>query len=155
MSDLKKMLRILIADKAKVLNEWIRPMGTDEEAFDGYLLGLLDTFSTGSTIPSRRRVLRHSYARTHTKKFLLCTVRTNGNWQWCGREVGPFKRAASCAVPSDPNGWSSDRSGGTWTAWPLCVCGSGGSARRSVRNATRILPKNICMASLLKQKENS
>lgn len=78
----------------------------------------------------------------------------SGNWQWCGGFSGPpssSRRGASCAVPGGRSGWSSARSGCTWTAWRPCACGSGASARRNGRTATRNPPRSICTASHLER----
>lgn len=81
------------------------------------------------------------------------SIYTNGNWQWCKREVGLFRHVASCAEPNDRSGWSSVRIGDTWMAWPQCVCDSGGSVRPILRSATHILPRNICTVFPLKIKK--
>lgn len=65
---------------------------------------------------------------------------------------------ASCAAPGDRTSRSSDRSCGTWTAWHLCACGSGGSARRSSQTSIHSPPRSTCTAFHLQREgraENS
>lgn len=63
-------------------------------------------------------------------------------------------RVSSCGGLGDRCERSIGRSAYTWTASRRCACGSGASARRNARIATRNPPSCTCTASLLKWKSN-
>lgn len=96
----------------------------------------------------------YAYVQMALTPDFFSSIYTNGNWQWCKREVGLFRHVASCAKLNDRNDWSSARIGDTWKVWPPCVCDNAGSVRRILRNAIHIPPRNICTAFLLKQRNN-
>lgn len=97
--------------------------------------------------------IRHTHIyRWHSHQNF--SIYTNGNWQWCKREVGLFRHVASCAELNDLSGWSNARIGDTWMVWPPYVCDNGGLVRLILRSATHILPRNICTVFPLKKKIN-
>lgn len=104
------------------------------------------------TQQNSRKGIRIRTNGTHTRIFSsFSSIYTNGNWQWCKREVGHLRHVASCGEPNDPSGWNSVHTDDTWRVWHPYVCDNGGSVHRISQNATRILPRNICTVFLLKQ----
>lgn len=124
-----------------------------DHSYSGFFCSQLFLYRPHSTrFYATKFKIRHTHIyRWHSHQNF--SIYTNGNWQWCKREVGLFRHVASCEEPNDLSGWSSARIGDTWMVWPPCVCDNGGSVRPILRSATRILPKNICMVFPLKQKE--
>lgn len=65
-----------------------------------------------------------------------------------------FRCDVSCAMQDDHYARNSAHSVGTWKALRRCVFDNVGLIHHFVRNAIRILPKNTCMASHLRKKNN-
>lgn len=68
------------------------------------------------------------------------------------RPQAPLTCAASCGERGGPSGRKPARRGGTGTAGALCACGSGGSAHRSGRISSHILPRCSGRASRLQRR---